>query len=186
MDATVCQPSSQSWLNPKVLIKHPQHTHRASRSGKTHPEDKATRPLHTAEHNFMISIISLARSAVSLNNHVRVLQNNKKCEQKWSILQHLKASALDAFVSVEDEDFDTQLFLLIRSPVALILIKICAVWQIKLQWVTDTCDHCLNDQLHKYHYQYLNCVLLRVTYLWHIILVATAFCSISWRARETC
>lgn len=132
MDATVCQPSSQSWLNPKVLIKHPQHSHRANRSGKIHPEDKATRPLHTAEHSLMSPIISLARSTLSLNNYIRVLQNNKKCEQKQSILQHLKASALDAFVSVENEDFDIQLFLLIRSPAALISVKICAVWQIKL------------------------------------------------------
>lgn len=53
-------------------------------------------------------------------------------------MQHLKASALDPFVSVENEDFDTQLFLSIRSPAAPILIEIFAVQQSK--YTSDQCD----------------------------------------------
>lgn len=51
-------------------------------------------------------------------------------------MQHVKASPLDPFVSVENEDFDTQLFLSIRSPAAPILIEISAEQQSRYTHVT--------------------------------------------------
>jgi len=76
--------------------------HAAIRLEKMYPENKNTSPLQTVEYILMISIISSARSALPLNNHTRVLQNNKKCDQK-----HLMASALDVFVSLENKGFNT-------------------------------------------------------------------------------
>jgi len=58
----------------------------------------------------MISMISLPRSAVSMNDYIGILQINNKRSMKGEQLALFKSISLDAFVSVKNEDFDTQLF----------------------------------------------------------------------------
>lgn len=58
----------------------------------------------------MISMISLPRSAVSMNDCIGILQINNKRSMEGGQLALFKSISLDAFVSVENEDFDTQLF----------------------------------------------------------------------------
>lgn len=57
-----------------------EYSHGAIRLEKLYPEDKKnpTRPLQTAEYTLKLSMISLAMSAVSLNNHVKNVTEQHK------------------------------------------------------------------------------------------------------------